>query len=54
MVFFFKQPSSTVLAVSIDHQLDAEETSRLCWLFSGATLLPESELKGWYVARVAK
>ena len=42
MVFFFKQPSNTVLAVAIDHQLDADETSRLCWLFSNATLLQET------------
>ncbi len=49
MVFFFKQPSNTVLAVAIDHQLDADETSRLCWLFSDASLLQETALKGWYV-----
>ena len=49
MVFFFKQPSNTVLAVAIDHQVDAEEVSRLCWLFSNATLLNETALKGWYV-----
>ncbi len=49
MVFFFKQPSNTVLAVAIDHQLDADETSRLCWLFSDASLLQETTLKGWFV-----
>ncbi len=49
MVFFFKQPTETVLAVAVDHQLDAEETNRLCWLFSGATLLTDQTLQGWYV-----
>ncbi|MBR0036827.1 MAG: phosphoribosylformylglycinamidine synthase [Bacteroidales bacterium] len=49
MVFFFKQPSETVLAVAVDHPFDAEETQRLCWLFSGATLLDTDSLKGWYV-----
>ena len=49
MVFFFKQPSNTVLAVAVDHQLDVEETNRLCWLFSNATLLSEQTLSGWYV-----
>ena len=49
MVLFFKQPSETVLAVEINHQPDAEETSRLCWLFSNATLLAEDVLSGWYV-----
>lgn len=49
MVFFFQQPSATVLAVDIDHSLNADETQRLCWLFSGATLLTESALTGWYV-----
>ena len=49
MVFFFKQPSNTVLAVAIDHNVEAEEVSRLCWLFSNATLLKETALKGWYV-----
>ena len=49
MVFFFKQPSKTVLAVAVDHQLDVEEVNRLCWLFSNATLLRENTLQGWYV-----
>ncbi|MBP5345969.1 MAG: phosphoribosylformylglycinamidine synthase [Bacteroidales bacterium] len=49
MVFFFNQPSNTVLAVAVDHQLDVEETNRLCWLFSNATLLSEQTLSGWYV-----
>ena len=48
MVFFFKQPSATVLAVDVDHQLSSEESERLCWLFSDAVLLPEQQLSGWF------
>lgn len=49
MIFFFKQPSDTVLAVDVDHQLDDEEAKRLCWLFSDATLMPAARLDGWFV-----
>ena len=48
MVFFFKQPSATILAVDVDHQLSADESQRLCWLFSDAILLPEQQLSGWF------
>ena len=48
MIFFFKQPSATVLAVDVDHQLTADESQRLCWLFSDAILLPEQQLSGWF------
>ena len=48
MVFFFKQPSATILAVDVDHQLSADESQRLCWLFSDAILLPEQQLAGWF------
>ena len=48
MVFFFKQPSATILAVDVDHQLSADESQRLCWLFSDAVLLPEQQLAGWF------
>jgi phosphoribosylformylglycinamidine synthase len=48
MVFFFKQPSATILAVDVDHQLTADESQRLCWLFSDAVLLPEQQLEGWF------
>lgn len=48
MIFFFKQPSATVIAIAVDHQLSEEESARLCWLFSNAILLPESALKGWF------
>jgi phosphoribosylformylglycinamidine synthase len=49
MIYFFKQPSDTVLAVDVNHSLSEEEAKRLCWLFSDATLLSEQELKGWFV-----
>ncbi|MBR2084779.1 MAG: phosphoribosylformylglycinamidine synthase, partial [Muribaculaceae bacterium] len=48
MVFFFKQPSATILAVDVDHRLSADESQRLCWLFSDAVLLPEQQLAGWF------
>lgn len=49
MIFFFQQPSKTVLAVDVNHPLGDEDKKRLCWLFSDATLLPDSHLDGWYV-----
>ncbi len=49
MIFFFKQPSETVLAVDVNHSLSEEEKKRLCWLFSDASLLTESQLDGWFV-----
>ena len=49
MIFFFQQPSATVFAVDVNHQLNKDEIDRLCWLFSGATLINETALKGWFV-----
>lgn len=49
MIYFFKQPSDTVLAVDVDHQLNNEEAKRLCWLFSDATLMPATQVEGWFV-----
>ena len=49
MIYFFQQPSKTVLAVEIDHNLSSEESRQLCWLFSNATQLTDRHLSGWWV-----
>ena len=49
MIFFFQQPSATVFAVDVDHKLSADEIDRLCWLFSGATVIDKTALEGWFV-----
>ena len=49
MIFFFQKPSDTVFAVDVDHNLNEDEVSRLCWLFSGATIINDKALKGWVV-----
>ena len=46
MILFFKTPQGSVIATDVDHQLDQQEVSELCWLYGDATLLDESELEG--------
>ena len=49
MILFFKTPQGSVIATDVDHQLDQQEVSELCWLYGDATLLSESELEGIFV-----
>ena len=49
MIYFFKTPSGNVIATESNHQLDKEETSKLCWLYGDATFIEEPEMKGFYV-----
>ncbi|MBR5655707.1 MAG: phosphoribosylformylglycinamidine synthase [Prevotella sp.] len=49
MILFFKTPQGSVIATDVDHQLDQQEVSELCWLYGDATLLDESELPGIFV-----
>ena len=49
MILFFKTPSQSVIATEVDHQLDQQEINELCWLYGDATLLEDSEQKGFFV-----
>ena len=49
MIRFFQNPSQTVLAVDINHELSQVEIQKLVWLFSQATLIEADSLSGWFV-----
>ncbi len=49
MILFFKTPSQSVIATQADHQLTAEDTAALCWLFGGATLIEGESVGGLFV-----
>ncbi|MCM1483797.1 MAG: phosphoribosylformylglycinamidine synthase [Muribaculaceae bacterium] len=49
MIAFFKQGASAVIAVETDHKLSAEEKEKLSWLFSGATPLASTSVKGRFI-----
>lgn len=49
MILFFRTPSKSVVATEVDHQLSAEETQELCWLYGGATLENAETLEGYFV-----
>lgn len=49
MVLFFKTPARTVIAVDADHSFSQNETEKLCWLFSDASLTDENALSGWFI-----
>ena len=48
-ITFFKTPQKTIIATQCDHQLSAEESQKLCWLYGGARLAEEKELKGFFI-----
>ncbi len=49
MILFFKTPQETIIATEMDHRPSHEETSKLCWLFSGAECIDTQQLDGIYV-----
>lgn len=49
MILFFKTPQETIIATEMDHQPGIDETSKLCWLFSGAECIDTQQLDGIYV-----
>ena len=49
MIVFFKTPQGSVIATDVDHQLDQQETSELCWLYGDASMLGDAELQGVFV-----
>ena len=49
MIYFFRTPSQSVIATSVNHELSADEKSALCWLYGGAKEESEDNLKGFFV-----
>ena len=48
-IVFFRTPGGSVIATGVNHALDAEEVSKLCWLYGGATLCDGETLQGFFV-----
>ena len=49
MIYFFRTPSQSVIATSVEHKLSADEVNALCWLYGEATLLDVQKLDGFFV-----
>ena len=49
MVFFFQTSTQSIFAVQSDTKLSAEAEERLVWAFSGAKLLSDDSLSGFFV-----
>ncbi|MBR2154465.1 MAG: phosphoribosylformylglycinamidine synthase [Bacteroidaceae bacterium] len=49
MIYFFQTPAKSIVATSVDHELSADEVTRLCWLYGEATLLSDRTLTGFFV-----
>ncbi|MCR5312227.1 MAG: phosphoribosylformylglycinamidine synthase [Bacteroidaceae bacterium] len=49
MIYFFRTPSQSVIATSVDHELSADEVNELCWLYGEAQVLNGQKLDGFFV-----
>ncbi len=49
MIYFFRTPSQSVIATSVDHELTTDEKNALCWLYGEAKEESEENLKGFFV-----
>ena len=49
MIVFFKKGTNGIIAVETEKKLTPEETEKLTWLFSGATPLASTSLKGKFI-----
>lgn len=49
MILFFRTPNQSIIATACDHQLAQEETDKLCWLYSEASLEPAESLEGYFI-----
>ncbi len=50
MIFFFSRAGgSTLYTVSTSHSFDKQDVEKLIWLFGGAKLIAEKEIKGFFV-----
>jgi len=49
MIHFFRSENDTIIAVSNSSNLQKNEIKALEWLFSNATILTETEIKGYFI-----
>ena len=51
MILFFRTPQQSVIATAVDHQLNSDEISALCWLFGDATPTDNNaqSIEGYFV-----
>ena len=48
MIYFFRTPQNSIIAVSMNHKISAKETDALQWLFSNATKVSDTTIKGLF------
>ena len=49
MIRFFRTPAKSIIATSVDHELNADEVKELCWLYGQAEALEVTDIEGWHV-----
>ena len=49
MIQFFQNAEDAIIAVGVNNPLSADQIDKLIWLFSGASPLQESQLRGKYI-----
>ena len=49
MILFFRTPQQSVIATSVDHQLNQDEINELCWLYGEAQLVEGESIDGFFV-----
>ena len=49
MIYFFRTPAQSVIATSVDHELNAAEMQELCWLYGEAEVENADHLEGHFV-----
>ena len=49
MIYFFRTPAQSVIATQVNHELSADETNELCWLYGEARPENENNLQGFFV-----
>ena len=49
MILFFRTPACSVIATECTKELAPDDIYKLCWLYSDATLVEESQLSGYFV-----
>ena len=49
MIFFFRTPSKSIIAVECENSLSQADTDKLCWLFGEAQPENEEHLQGYFV-----
>ena len=49
MVYFFTTSSRSIIATATETALNKEDIEKLCWLYSGATLVDGQSVEGYFV-----